>query len=132
MIECEKIFAKDQKEYWLGVGMLLYQAKHLRPDIGMWPGNYQKPMIVQTLQLLKMLHVIKYVLDTKNFGLKLELIGNANEPWEIVCLSDSDYDRDLVSRRNMSGFILYVLLYKSLGDQKPKRVWHYQAQMLNG
>ena len=57
----------------------------------------------------ELLCVIKYVLDTKRFGLKLEPTGNANIPSEKVCFSDSDYDGDLVSRRSISGFILYVL-----------------------
>ena len=53
--------------------------------------------------------MITYVLDTKNFGLKLKQTGNVNKPWEIVCFSDSDYAGDLVSRRSIIGFILYVL-----------------------
>ena len=55
------------------------------------------------------LHVIKYVLDTKNIGLKIEPTGNSNQLWEIVCFSNSDYMGDPVSRRSTSGFILYVL-----------------------
>ena len=35
-------------------------------------------------------------------------IGNANEPWEIVCFSNGDYAGDPVSRRSISDFILYV------------------------
>ena len=49
------------------------------------------------------------LLDTKNFGLKLEPTGNANKFWDIVCFSDSDYVGDLVSSRSISDFILYVL-----------------------
>ena len=36
-------------------------------------------------------------------------MGNSNEPWEIVCFSNSNYEGDLVSRQSISGFILYVL-----------------------
>ena len=42
--------------------------------------------------------VIKYVINTKNLGLKIKLMGNSNEPWEIICFSNSDYAGDLVSR----------------------------------
>ena len=35
----------------------------------------------------ELLCVIKYVLDTKNFGLKIKPMGNSNEPCEIICFS---------------------------------------------
>ena len=57
----------------------------------------------------ELLHVIKYVLDMKNLGLKIKPTGNSNTPSEIVCFSNSDYAEDPVSRRSISGFILYVL-----------------------
>ena len=57
----------------------------------------------------KLLHVIRYVIDTKNLGLKIEPTGNYNKPWEIICFSNSKYSEDLVSRQSISGFILYVL-----------------------
>ena len=34
---------------------------------------------------------------------------NPNEPWEIIFFSNSDYAGDPVSRKSISGFILYVL-----------------------
>ena len=45
----------------------------------------------------------------QNLGLKIEPMGNSNEPWEIVRFSNSDYAGDPLSRRSISGFILYVL-----------------------
>ena len=56
----------------------------------------------------ELLCVIKYVLDTKNLGLKIEPMRNSYNPWEIICLSNSDYAGDPVSRQSISGFILYV------------------------
>ena len=50
--------------------------------------------------------MIKYVLDIKILGLKIKPTGNANKPWEIICFSDAG---DLVSRRSLTGFILYLL-----------------------
>ena len=47
---------------------------------------------------LELLCVIKYVIDTKNLGLKIKPTGNSDKPWEIVCFIDSDYAGDLVSR----------------------------------
>ena len=79
--EIEKISAEDQQDYQSGVSMLLYLVKHLRPDLanvtrelskanaGMNPATYKK-----------LLHVIKYVIDTKNLWLKIKPMGNSNEP----------------------------------------------------
>ena len=58
----------------------------------------------------KELHrVIKFVLDTKNLGLKFEpTLFKSNEPWNLVGYSDSDYASDPDTRRSISGFVLYV------------------------
>ena len=64
---------------------------------------------VNQIAFLKMHHVIKYVFDTRNLGLKLEPSGNEKEPCSIMCLSNSNYAGDPVSRRSVSGFILCVL-----------------------
>ena len=62
--------------------------------------------------------MIRNVLDTENFGLKLEPAGDAKEPWEVICFSDSDYTGNPISIRCISGFILYVFVMPSLGNQK--------------
>ena len=56
----------------------------------------------------ELLHVIRYVLDVKNIGLKIQFTINSNKPWEIICFSDSDYAGDPMSMQNISGLILYV------------------------
>ena len=47
---------------------------------------------------------------TKKLGLYCEPFTDATKPWEIVCFSDTDYAGDQISRRRISGFILYVFL----------------------
>ena len=42
----------------------------------------------------EMLRVIKYVLDTKDFGLKIVPKFEENEVWELTCYTDSDYSVD--------------------------------------
>ena len=69
--ESEKISAEDKWEYQLGVGML-------------W--TYQKTF--------KDLLCLKYVMDMKNIGLKIEPMENSNKPRKIVCFSDSNYVGD--------------------------------------
>ena len=51
----------------------------------------------------------KYVLDTKNLGLKIKPNEDKKKPWDIVCFSDSDYASDLDTRKSVSGFILDIL-----------------------
>jgi hypothetical protein len=43
-------------------------------------------------------------------GLRIEpnLPKSADEPWDLVCYSDSDYAGDPDTRRSVSGYILYV------------------------
>ena len=53
-------------------------------------------------------HVIRYMLD-KNHGLKLYSTRNASKPWEIVCFIHGDHVGSPVSKRSLSGLILYVL-----------------------
>ena len=45
----------------------------------------------------------------KNHGLKLEPSRDASKPWDIICFRNSDYTGNTVSRRSVSGFLLYVL-----------------------
>ena len=82
--------------------MLHYLVKHLRPDIANVIHELSK-------MLLKLHHMIKYVLDTRNFGLKWEPLGKKKEPWKIVCFCNSNYTGDPGSRRSISGFRLYVV-----------------------
>jgi hypothetical protein len=55
-----------------------------------------------------MLRVIKFVLDTKEYCLKLapEL---ENEEWDMVSYSDSDWAGDPDSRTSVKGFVIYLL-----------------------
>ena len=52
----------------------------------------------------ELLQVVMHVIDTKNLGLKIKPMGDSNEPWEIVCFSNSDYAGDPFSRQIIIGF----------------------------
>ena len=60
---------------------------------------------VNPIAFCELLDVIRHVLDIKNLGLKWEPSGDAIETWEIVCFGSSDHAGDLISRRNIGGFI---------------------------
>jgi hypothetical protein len=102
---------EKQSLYRSGVGMLLYLVKYSRPDIANAVRELSKVLDGSTEASFKeMLRVIKYVLDTKEMGLRIEpkLLKSADEPWDLVCYSDSDYAGDPDTRRSVSGYILYV------------------------
>ena len=100
---------EKQKLYRSGVGMLLYLVKHSRPDIANCVRELSKCLDGSTEACNKEMHrVIKYVLDTKDMGLKLWPTGVMGEPWRMVVFTDSDYAGDPVSRRSVSGYIIYL------------------------
>ena len=105
-----KLISKEkQLMYRSGVGMLLYLVKHSRPDIANCVRELSKVLDGSTEASYKeMLRVIKYVLDTKAMGLKIWPTLIKNEPWKISVFTDSDYAGDPVTRRSVSGYVIYV------------------------
>ena len=105
--ESQKIMADDQKIFRSGVGMLLYLVKHSRPDIANAVRELSKSMDGATLAGLKELkRVIKYVIDTEEYGLKIEPKQD-DVKWSLVAYTDSDWAGDKESRISISGYILY-------------------------
>ena len=67
------ILDQDQKLYRSGVGMLLFLVKHTRPDLSNNTRELSKVMDKPTEGHMKELcRVIKYAIDTKDKGLKLQ------------------------------------------------------------
>jgi Reverse transcriptase (RNA-dependent DNA polymerase) len=105
----ETIEKDKQSRYRSGVGMLLYLIKYSRQDIANIVHELSKCMDEANLAAYKeMLRVIKFVLDTKEYCLKLapEL---KNEEWDMVSYSDSDWAGDPDSRISVMGFVIYLL-----------------------
>ena len=104
----DKVSVEQQSRYRTGVGMLLYLIKHSRPDIsnavreltkcldGATPGAYKE-----------MLRLIKYVLDTKNRGLKIAPTLT-DLKWTLLVYSDSDWAGDKDSRKSVSGYMIFL------------------------
>ena len=73
--EEDKVNAKDHEIYRNGVGTLLYLTKHSRPDISNPVRELSKTMDAPALAHLKeMYKLIRFVLSTKDYGLKFKLI----------------------------------------------------------
>ena len=105
----ERLDKERQSLYRSGVGMLLFLVKHSRPDIANCVRELSKVLDFSTERSFKeMLRIIKYVLDTRDYGLRIEPTTGKNEPWNLVCYTDSDYAGDPESRRSVSGYVIYV------------------------
>ena len=86
--------------------MLLYLLKHSRPDLSNVVQELSKGMDGAGLEHWKdMLRVIKYVLHTESYGLKM--CPNAEHTWELRGLSDSDFASDKEKRVSTFGYVVY-------------------------
>jgi hypothetical protein len=108
-VDMDLIDEKMQSKYRSGVGMLLYLTKYSRSDICNVVRELSKCIDGATIDTYpEMLRVIKFVIDTKMFGLKMSpKIENQN--WTLKVFCDSDWAGDPETRISVTGFIIYLL-----------------------
>jgi len=83
-----------QSIYRSGVGMLLYMLKS-RPDLGNPVRELTKCVQgAHPAAYKEMQRVIKFLLDTKHYGLKIEPNNQDNQEWKLLAYSDSDWAGD--------------------------------------
>ena len=98
---------KEHETYRSGVRTLLYLTKHSRPDICNPIRELSKTMDAPApVHLKEMYKLIRFVLSTKDFGLKFKLMKNM-EKWALKALSDSDFVSDKETRISVYGYIVY-------------------------
>jgi hypothetical protein len=96
-----------QSKYRSGVGSLNYLVKHTRPEISNSVRELSKALGMATKAHLKdMYRVIKYVLETRERGLRLKpkKLGK----WVIEAYCDSDFAGDRDTRRSVTGYAIYL------------------------
>ena len=105
------ISIEDQQMYRSGVGMLLYLVKNSRPDIANAVRELSKGMKEATPGALKELkRVLKFVMDTSEYGLKFEpKQADKGQEWILRLFTDSDWAGDKDSRKSVSGYALFLL-----------------------
>jgi hypothetical protein len=105
-----KVSSEKHSRYRTGVGKLLYLVKYSRPDIANCVRELSKCVDGPTETTYKeLLRVTKYVLDTPERGLKMHLTkGSERRHVVISCYTDSDYAGDPVTRRSISGHVMYL------------------------
>jgi hypothetical protein len=90
--------------------MLLYFVKHLRPDIANAVQELSKCMTGANAAAYKeLLQVIKFVLDRRDYGLKLAPKWEDAMLWELKIYSDSDWAGDEDNRKPVTGFMIFLL-----------------------
>ena len=98
-----------QSRYRSGVGMLLYLTKYSRPDLCNIVRELAKCMDKATKgTYLEMLRVVKFVIDTKNFCLRI-CPEFPKKNWSLRVFCDSDWAGDSETRISVTGFILYLM-----------------------
>jgi hypothetical protein len=106
--ESDKVTTEEQSRYRTGVGMLLYLIKHSRPDICNAVRELTKCLDGATPNAYKeMLRLTKYVLDTRDRGLKVEPTATSLN-WELLVYTDSDWAGDKDDRRSISGYMIFL------------------------
>jgi hypothetical protein len=102
---------EDQRLYRSGVGMLLYLTKYTRPDLSNPVRELSKGMKEATPSALKELkRVLKFTIDTKEYGLKLVPNKEENKmEWSLVLYTDSDWAGDVDSRKSVTGYALFLM-----------------------
>jgi hypothetical protein len=84
-----------QRKYRSGVGMLLYLTKYSRPDISNIVHELSKFMnAVSWDSYQELLRVIKFIDDTKSFGLKVMPKVDDDFSWNLKAFCDSDWPED--------------------------------------
>jgi hypothetical protein len=98
-----------QSRYQSGVGMLLFLTKHSRTDICNIVKELSNCMDRATMgTYLEMLRVVKFVIDTKNFCLKIRPKAKIKN-WSLHVFSDSDWAGDSETRISVTGFMVYLM-----------------------
>ena len=99
--------------------MLLYLTKHRRPDICIPVRELSKTMdALAPVHLKEIYKLIRFVLSTKDYGLKFELRKDMKK-WALKALSDSDFASDKETRISVFGYIIYFCVESQLpGEAK--------------
>ena len=88
--------------------MLLFLVKHSRPDLANPVRELSKCLDCAGEAAHKeMLRIIKFVLDTKNRGLKVHPVDTGLK-WELIVWSDSTWASDKDDRKSVSGFMIFL------------------------
>ena len=106
----KKISETDQKVYRSVVGSLLQLVKYSIPDIANPVREISKCMDGATPCAFKeMNRLLQYVIDTKNYGLRMDPIIDHSAEWNIKVFTDSDWGGNKDNRHSVSGYVIFLM-----------------------
>jgi hypothetical protein len=109
-INMDVLDPQSQRKYRSGVGMLLYLTKYSRPNISNIYQELSKSMdSAKWGAYNELLRVIKFVIDTKTFGLRVQPKLDNNLGWDLKIFCDSNWAGNPKKRVSVMGFIIYLL-----------------------
>jgi hypothetical protein len=104
------LVTQSQRKYSSGVGMLSYLTKYSQSDTSSIVQELSKCMYSATWGAYnELLRVIKFVIDTETFGLKVQPRLYNNLGWYLKIFCDSNWAGDPETRVSVTGFIIYLL-----------------------
>jgi hypothetical protein len=99
-----------QRKYRSGVCMSLYLTKYSQSDISNIVQELSKCSDSATWgSYNELLRVIKFVIGTKIFGLKVQPRPDNDLGWDLKIFCDRDWMGDPETRVSVTGFIIYLL-----------------------
>jgi hypothetical protein len=108
--DLELIHDDFQRKYRSGVGMLLFLTKYSRPDISNIVRELSKCMNAASWgSYQELLRVIKFINNTKSFGLKVMPKLDVDFSWNLKVFCDCDWAGDPETRVSVTGFVIYLL-----------------------
>ena len=114
----DKVNAEEHEIYRSGVGTLIYPTKHSRPDISNPVRELSKTMNAPEPAHVKEMHkLIRFVLSTKDYGLKFKLIKSIRK-WVLKALSDSDLQATGKQESVCMDMIFISVEYQLLGEAR--------------
>jgi hypothetical protein len=109
-INTDVLDADYQIKYRSGVGILLYLTKYSCPDICNTVRELLKCMDSATWKTYtELFRVIKFAIDTKTFGLKMQPKLDNNLGWSLKIFFESNWAGDPETRLIVTVFITYLL-----------------------
>jgi hypothetical protein len=125
ILDGDELNEEEQKGYQSGVGKLLYLSRWSRHDILNITRELSHYLMKANQAHMKVMKkVMTFCVNTKEYRVLVDPDGewngrtDDNQHFEILGISDSDYAKDIVTRKSVSGYI--VFLNKSLISARSK------------
>jgi hypothetical protein len=108
--EGEELLSEElQSRYRTGIGQIMFLIKHSRPDLMSAVRELSKVLGKATEAAYKeLLSCAKFVIGTKNKGLKVDPHDTKKGLWEMTVFSNSDWAGDPDDRKSVGCYVIFL------------------------